>query len=69
MSDFAMVEVSRAEWNAAEGVAAAAEGALYCVDCWDNPAHNLCPKHLDPLRAALELWRVAHSSRGGQPRP
>jgi hypothetical protein len=38
----------------------AADGAVYCVMCWDNPDHNLCPKHLDPFLSALRaLGRLA----------
>jgi hypothetical protein len=34
-------------------IAGALQGLVYCADCWDNPAHNVCEKHLAPARAAL----------------
>jgi chromosome segregation ATPase len=37
----------------AEALEKALADLVYCADCWDNPQHNVCEKHLAPARAAL----------------
>ena len=49
-------ELERAARNALPSLFAAVDalyGVVYCADCWDNPEHALCAKHLEPARAAL----------------
>jgi hypothetical protein len=32
---------------------------VYCADCWDNPEHRVCEKHLGPARAVLAAYDAA----------
>jgi hypothetical protein len=44
-----------------EEIVGALAGLVYCADCWDNPEHRVCEKHLAPARAILALHRGGRS--------